>query len=104
MRLRLLPDHWEWSDIMAVVVSVVVIVGFGSFVASHWDFGSRFCHGEYQRARTPADSARVDAIVLGGTRSRYGTCGELRRVRMLEHLERASPEPSSRRGAVQQTN
>lgn len=100
--MRLVPDYWEWSDVVAITVSVVVIVGFGLFVLTCGDADSRFCHAEYQRARTPADSARVDAVVVGSSRSRYATCGDLRTARMLEHLERASPEHVGATRAPQQ--
>ena len=44
--------------------------------------GAAFCRAEYSRARTAADTARIDRIVYG-MKGRHGllTCGSLRALR-----------------------
>jgi hypothetical protein len=82
------------ANAWAVLVTCGLILGFGWFFAAHWDSAMETCLRRYGRARTAADTARVDAVWLGGKNPLNGyTCGLLRRDGTLDRHRAAQSLP-----------
>lgn len=90
-RRRLSPRNYlrlVLPGVATFICATVLFAAFGWYSATRRGRWVDRCLREYAEAHTPADSAGVDRIPLGGRRAPPVTCGELRRE---GSLPRAAP-------------
>lgn len=84
LRRALISEMWLRRVPAALAVVGLFVLG-GWLTASQWDWDMARCLHAYDRARTAADTARVDGIPRGGKYPRNGpSCGRLRRDGTLD--------------------